>query len=169
MLLPNNCRQTRRGAFLQRNMLHRLNEISVYPLSKTGRPFVKNDHSENIQNSWKTKKKVFQSSWKHWVFFFGFPVFTAGRAKGHVSKCFFTIVCTWGPVKLKDVNKRRTTEAQGPAPAREVGDLFSPEWCQIPSSGRARRGGGLCLWTVFFLAQGSKTWWSIVRPQIIWL
>lgn len=38
----------------------------------------------------------------------------------------------------------------GPAPTREVGNLFSPEWCQIPRPGRVRRGGGLCLWTLFF-------------------
>lgn len=42
-------------------------------------------------------------------------------------------------MQLKDTNKQRTTEAQGPAPTREVGNLVSPEWCQIPDPGGARK------------------------------
>ncbi len=121
---------------------------------------------EFVEKSGKKKQLFFLSSWKanffqHQVFLFGFPGFWAVGWESQVAcsafrKCFFTIVCTWGHVQLKDINKRQTTEAGGLHRQGKWVIYFPPEWCQIPSPGREKRGGGLCLWSLFFLGTGKQ-------------
>ena len=101
-----------------------------------------------------TKQFVFLTSWNCFHSkIFELHVEPAKYACSVVIKCFFAVVRTWGCVQLKDTNKRWTTEVRGPAPTREAGDLFSPEWCQIPRPGRERRGDGE---TEEFLARGKE-------------
>lgn len=90
--------------------------------------------------------------WEFSVFSFGCPRFRVADLKSQavcilIIKHVFAIVCTWGCVQPKGINRRWTTEAGGPGSNKGNGWFMFPRVVSDSQALKRKEGGVGCVWS----------------------